>query len=656
MGFLSASSSQMIQTFRTSNSTEETPSTERDRSPAKSLSRRASSTLQKGLSRKKLRDLGDMKEDKPVTVAADHLEGEESTAVTPRFFSMRDGGSTSNKTKRMSVKDIQFSPRRSSDGPEEFDPLNFANMTPEDRDTLNELRRIQLGAPELPKELSPRASFRFKYTVVRGERAIAPIDQSTRKNLLAVFREMVETEREFEEKMKMVCDHFLVPVRERDLLSGFQTSSLFSNLEQILQCSQKLLRDLEMALTLGQEDSGVIPMFAQWAGQIFSFHAPLMLPIYSTYCSNQPTIDSLYDEYKEIPKFGAFLRAAYRNPACQKQDLKSFLIRPLQRLCKYPLLLRELVKLTSDSSPEMESLQSGYQLICQSVDSVNLKVKQVENLTKLAEINMELTNGSEYREITLNPAHEFISKQYLIINGEIRNLYMFNHFLLICRQTPVDQKMHTRKQGAPEYTILHALALHDTQLDVDSSKPQSPRADSDGTPGTVPIDGTTSGSTAKLIPLNVFVMKCEGLEFTVQCKDALQKKKLKRQLERLIEAAPHPSAKPAAPNMRSRTITLVPLEEKKRSKNPLLARIGEQRSELSPSKSSAEVEKLQSMLKTEQIRRKIEEDNTATFKSMYEELLEKHRTETSDQQRKIAELESLVSHLQEQLEQAHQGK
>jgi hypothetical protein len=66
-----------------------------------------------------------------------------------------------------------------------------------------------------------------------------------------------------------------------------------------------------------------------------------MFKFYAVYCSNQPNIRARLQEYTaDNTAFESFLKKCFWAPQCRKLDFESFLIKPLQRLCKYPLLLK----------------------------------------------------------------------------------------------------------------------------------------------------------------------------------------------------------------------------------------------------------------------------------------------------------------------------
>jgi RhoGEF domain len=105
-----------------------------------------------------------------------------------------------------------------------------------------------------------------------------------------------------------------------------------------------------------------------------------LLKMYAVYCSNQPLVASLVKQYTgevgnrpcrvapslclphlsacvrvfivlffvfctlQHPDFASFLKKTHRKKVCNGMLLSSYLIQPMQRLCRYPLLLRELRK------------------------------------------------------------------------------------------------------------------------------------------------------------------------------------------------------------------------------------------------------------------------------------------------------------------------
>ncbi len=50
---------------------------------------------------------------------------------------------------------------------------------------------------------------------------------------------------------------------------------------------------------------------------------------------------------------------AQLKPEARRLDIESFLIKPLQRLCRYPLLLKELLKQTDETHPDHKHIVAG---------------------------------------------------------------------------------------------------------------------------------------------------------------------------------------------------------------------------------------------------------------------------------------------------------
>jgi len=64
-------------------------------------------------------------------------------------------------------------------------------------------------------------------------------------------------------------------------------------------------------------------------------------------------------------------------------SLLSFIIKPVQRLCKYPLLLRELINNTDPSDAEdYQLLQEATKKVNKTVEFVNAMKRHTDNLTQ----------------------------------------------------------------------------------------------------------------------------------------------------------------------------------------------------------------------------------------------------------------------------------
>ena len=79
------------------------------------------------------------------------------------------------------------------------------------------------------------------------------------------------------------------------------------------------------------------------------------------YCINQENCTKLYNQLRETnEKFDEFLMDQKKEKRCRKLELIDFLIKPMQRLCKYPLLLKELLKHTDEDHGDYFNIEKAF--------------------------------------------------------------------------------------------------------------------------------------------------------------------------------------------------------------------------------------------------------------------------------------------------------
>lgn len=171
---------------------------------------------------------------------------------------------------------------------------------------------------------------------------------------------------------------------------------------------------------------------------------------YVSFCSNQPAITSRLKEYKQShAEFQGFLNDCLKKEECKKQDLASFLIQPMQRLCKYPLFFGQLEKYTPEDDDQSRFLKEGRMQVLSLVDEVNSKVNKISNLTALVEVNMRLENAEMWQP-TVVRNHELLYETVEEINQQPMSLFVFTDMLLICKQVPIAQPSPNSRRAAPD--------------------------------------------------------------------------------------------------------------------------------------------------------------------------------------------------------------
>jgi hypothetical protein len=145
--------------------------------------------------------------------------------------------------------------------------------------------------------------------------------------------------------------------------------------------------------------------------------------VYTPYCSNfYPAMELLAAVRESMESFGEWEDEMKKVPQCQGLELGSFLIKPIQRICKYPLFFRELLscfKLESGHTHTNGELEVGLKAIQDINTEVNRRVGEAEDRKKLQKIVEEL-QGTCPKLLTVNPNRMLLQHSKQVVYAELQ--------------------------------------------------------------------------------------------------------------------------------------------------------------------------------------------------------------------------------------------
>ncbi|XP_032889120.1 T-lymphoma invasion and metastasis-inducing protein 1 isoform X2 [Amblyraja radiata] len=173
--------------------------------------------------------------------------------------------------------------------------------------------------------------------------------------LRKVICELVETEQTYVKDLNCLLERYLKPLQKEIFLTQDELDVLFGNLREMVQFQVEFLKTLEDGVRL-VSDLEKLETVNQFKKVLFSLGGSFLyyadrFKLYSAFCASHTKVPKVLVKAKINPAFKAFLDA--QNPKQQHSStLESYLIKPIQRVLKYPLLLKELITLTDPESEE----------------------------------------------------------------------------------------------------------------------------------------------------------------------------------------------------------------------------------------------------------------------------------------------------------------
>ncbi|XP_056099759.1 guanine nucleotide exchange factor DBS isoform X9 [Rhinichthys klamathensis goyatoka] len=262
-----------------------------------------------------------------------------------------------------------------------------------------------------------------------------------------VMNELLETERAYVEELLCVLEGYaaemdnpamahLIPntlLHKKDIL--------FGNMPEIYQFHKKtFLRELETYTD-----------YPELVGRCF-LERMMDLQIYEKYCQNKPRSESLWRQCSDCAFF----------QECQKKlehklGLDSYLLKPVQRITKYQLLLKELLKYSKGCDGE-EDLQEALSSILGILKAVNDSMHLIAitgyegNLSDLGRLMMQ---GSFSVWLEHKKGHAKV-KDLARFKPMQRHLFLHEKYLLFCKKREENGEGYEK---APSYSFKHSLNM-----------------------------------------------------------------------------------------------------------------------------------------------------------------------------------------------------
>ncbi|XP_077734141.1 dynamin-binding protein isoform X1 [Canis aureus] len=265
----------------------------------------------------------------------------------------------------------------------EFYESNIESLNME----LQQLREMTLLSSQSSSPVAPPGSM---YTENPEQRML--------EKRAKVIEELLQTERDYVRDLEMCIEHIMAPLQQTQI-PNIDFEGLFGNMQMVIKVSKQLLADLEISDAVGP---------------VFLDHRDELEGTYKVYCQNHDEAISLLEIYEKDEKIQkhlqdslADLKSLYTEWGCTNYiNLGSFLIKPVQRVMRYPLLLMELLNSTPESHPDKAPLTSAVL----AVKEINVNINEYKRRKDLVLKYRKGDEDSLMEKISKLNIHSIIKK------------------------------------------------------------------------------------------------------------------------------------------------------------------------------------------------------------------------------------------------------
>ncbi|OAD03286.1 hypothetical protein MUCCIDRAFT_171764 [Mucor lusitanicus CBS 277.49] len=235
-----------------------------------------------------------------------------------------------------------------------------------------------------------------------------------------VVHELLETERKYVQDLE-ILQNYMRELQIQEVLNPDTIHYLFGNLNTLVDFQRRFLIYLEEIGEKPAEEQNFGSLFSQMEDQF---------TVYEPYCANYFSAqDLVVQEAPKLQKLAGILNPVY--------ELPSMLIKPVQRICKYPLLLNQLIKSMKPDWPHYEDMEEGLESVKRVTEKVNETQRKHENIQVVDDLKRRV---DEMRTAQIDSFGSLLLHDKLVMQQSDESdkemyIFFFERTMLICKES-----------------------------------------------------------------------------------------------------------------------------------------------------------------------------------------------------------------------------
>uniref|UniRef100_A0A1D1Z1D3 Rho1 guanine nucleotide exchange factor 2 n=1 Tax=Anthurium amnicola TaxID=1678845 RepID=A0A1D1Z1D3_9ARAE len=214
-------------------------------------------------------------------------------------------------------------------------------------------------------------------------------------NRQEVLFEIIKTEYEYVRDLRLIEEYFINPIKQAE--ESYRKRIVPENLNKVFNSISYFLFIHEVISNcLNERQENQFPLVRSISDILLSY--VWVFRAYAPYLINyEDALRELDECIRKKDKLGRLVRKQQKSPSCRNMPLTTYLLKPFQRLLKYPLLITNLLKGTDKEGFDYENTVSLKTKLDDVLTDVEEQKRSHDNMQRLRELETRIHGLGHFR-------------------------------------------------------------------------------------------------------------------------------------------------------------------------------------------------------------------------------------------------------------------